>query len=614
MRSFGMGVSSVAIVLVLSGCGGRGDRSKEHQVSELVKPGAAAGRNLVLITIDTLRADHLGCYGDERARTPNIDALARDGIRFEQAISAVPITLPSHVTLMTGLDPPSHGVRSNGSFRLGPQHPTLAESLRARGYATSAVVAAFVLDARYGLNRGFDHYDDEIVAQSVTSHSGSFHARRADVVTAAATTWLKGHLDVDRRPFFLWAHYYDPHVPYSPPAELAAAFRDRPYDGEIAFVDAQIGVLLSWLRARGVLDDTLVVVTSDHGEGLGEHGEPTHMDLIYDSTLRVPLILSNPRLLRGIGVVDDRVAGLVDVLPTVLGLLGIDPPKGSLDGRNVTSRGDADRALYVESLAPYLDYGWAALHGLRTLRDKFILAPTPEYFDLRADPGELVNLHSAQPASRILEQRLTRRMAGWPSDAQARERGEALDEDARERLRSLGYAREVAPARPAAVNPETMAQVGSRIDRAVRLSGEGKTAEALREIESVLREFPDATRALYAATRIYDQVERLDEGRATLGRALALAPTSDGWVHMAWYAFQRRDFVAFDAALAQAERLDPEDGGIYVSRGHREALEGRLEGARAMFRKALEVDPVRSGEAADEAIRAVEAAIGRLRP
>ena len=322
MRRIGFAVSFLGILMAFAACTAqqgpaRGRSSGDEAGSVLAKPGSAAGRNVVLITVDTLRADHLGCYGDRGARTPNIDALARDGLRFDQAISAVPITLPSHATLMTGLDPPRHGVRQNGTFKLSAEHETLAEVLRANGYATAAVVGAFVLDSRYGLNQGFDWYDDDIVPENVPSDSRRFHARRGDAVTAAATNWLERYRAGGRRPFLLWVHYYDPHVPYDPPEEYRSAFPDRPYDGEIAFVDAQIGVLITHLRSRGLLDDSVIVLTSDHGEGLEEHGELTHMDLVYDSTMRVPLILSGAEVFEAGVVVRDRLAGLVDVFPTL---------------------------------------------------------------------------------------------------------------------------------------------------------------------------------------------------------------------------------------------------------------------------------------------------------
>jgi arylsulfatase A-like enzyme/Tfp pilus assembly protein PilF len=580
----------------------------------LGRTGNAAGLNVLLISVDTLRADHLGCYGNDAADTPNIDALAESGIRFDQAVSAAPITLVSHTTLMTGLDPPVHGVRLNGTFRLSDDHRTIAEILQSNGYATAAVVGAFVLDARYGLGQGFDHYDDAVLpglGHSDGRHAGA--ARPADHVTAGAFQWLDKHLaGPDASPFFLWVHYYDPHYPYEPPPPYRDSFADRPYDGEIAFTDAEIGRLIGALRARNLMDDTLIVFVGDHGEGLGEHDEETHLDLIYDSTMRVPLIFSCARMFGEGGVVRERVAGLVDVFPTLLDLLGIDHDREGLDGVDILSDDvDADRAVYIESLAGYLDYGWAALHGLRRVHDKLILSPNPEYFDLRADPGELDNLYGFERTALDLERRLEARLAEWAPNSQARTAESPVDEEALDRLAALGYVRRSAPAEDSGRDPKEMMHVDARLKVALELGSSGDPASALREVEAVLAEYPDAPRALYMATALYDQLGRLEEGEAALRRALERRPKAEGWVHLAWYAFHQKDFETFEIALEEAERLDPLDGGIYISRGHREASEGRLEEALRLFEKALEVDPVRSGASATENIRAVRAMLDR---
>lgn len=601
----------VGVVVGLGGCGGPQAPGTRDALDLGELHGLAGGSNLLIVSVDTLRAGHLGCYGDDAALTPNIDALASGGVRFEQAISPAPITLPSHATLLTGLDPPSHGVRLNGTFRLSDDHTTMAEILRSRGYGTAAIVGAYVLDARYGLSQGFDHYDDDFLPALGTTDASLYAARPADAVTAAAVAWLGNYLDTSRtRPFFLWAHYYDPHFPYAPPAPYAERFPDRPYDGEVAFVDEQIGRLVESLRERGVLDDTLIVLVGDHGEGLGEHGEATHLDLIYDSTMRVPWIVSGAGMPRG-RVVSDRVVGLVDVLPTVLGLLGVDSDPGALDGRDLTTEpGEAERAIYIESLAGYLDYGWAPLHGLRRMGDKLILSPDPEYFDVRADPGERVNLYGTSDAAHELEQRLANRLAEWAPVSAARDAENEPSEEDLDRLSALGYVRRSPDAASSGADPKAMLQVGNRVQTAISLSADGDLEGALRVIEAVLADHPDAPRALYTATAIYDRLARFDDGERALRRALAVRPNAEGWVHQAWYAFMRRDFDLFEAALEQAERLDPRDGGIYISRGHRAALEGRLEEAVGMFEKAAEVDPVRFGSQARENIRILETSLG----
>jgi arylsulfatase A-like enzyme len=603
-----------SLLLAIAGCAAPGERATGETLDASVlrglgERGRGAGSHVLLISVDTLRADRLGCYGSRSARTPTIDALAAHGVRFDQATCGAPITLPSHTTLLTGLDPPSHGVRLNGTFRLEGEHTTLAEVLQSSGYTTAAVVGAFVLDARYGLGQGFDVYDDNVLPQAGGAGGRRFPARTADRVTDAATAWLERHLaGPGSDPFFLWVHYYDPHFPYDPPAPHRESFPE-PYDGEIAFTDAQIGRLVDFLVERGVWDKTLVVFAGDHGEGLGEHDEATHIDLIYDSTMRVPLIFSSRRLFGDGGAVRDRIVGLVAVFPTLLDLLGIDHDPQALDGRNVmTAPADPGRAVYIESLAGYLEYGWAALHGLRRVGDKLILGPDPEYFDLVQDPDELNSLYDSAAEAAELQRQLERRLEREPA-SNARARAQELDEEELDRLAALGYVRGSAPAGGAGADPKAMMHISARIEEAVGLVAEGDPQGALRKIEEVLAEQPDAGRALYMATAIYDQLGRPEEGERTLRRALAVQPKSEGWVHLAWYAFHRRDFAVFETALAEAERLDPMDGGIYISRAHRAALEGRLDKALSLFEKALQVDPVRSGPDARENIRAIKDAL-----
>jgi arylsulfatase A-like enzyme len=319
----------------------------------LAEPGGAAGMNVLVVTVDTLRADRLGCYGHAGARTPTIDGLAGNWLRFERATTVSPITLPSHASIFTGLEVPNHGVRHNGTFRLSPDHTTLAERFSAAGYDTAAFVSAYVLERRFGLSQGFDKYDDRFDAHD--PGPGSYPERPADRVTDRVIERLDSRGRASDRPFFAWIHYFDPHGPYEPPAPFDESFAEAPYDGEVAFVDRELGRLL---RALDTHEETLVVFTSDHGEGLGDHGEVTHADLIYDSTMRVPLIISNPRLFPGGEVVHDRLAATIDVVPTVVALVGLPGATGAsspLDGVDLAAAPDDDRAVYLETLAPLLD-------------------------------------------------------------------------------------------------------------------------------------------------------------------------------------------------------------------------------------------------------------------
>jgi arylsulfatase A-like enzyme len=361
----------------------------------------AEPRSVLLVTIDTLRADHVGAYGYAAARTPTLDRLAAAGVRFEQAVSPAPITLVSHASLLTGKIPPRHGVRDNGAYRLRDEHVTLPERLRQAGFATGAFVGAYVLDAAFGLAQGFDVYDDRMTGER--SGSIGYAERSAAAVADAASAWIR-ELPPEQS-FFAWIHFYDPHANYTPPPGFAAAFPGRPYDGEIAYADFHLGRVLEALASRPEHAETLVVVTSDHGESLGEHGEPTHTHFVYDATQRVPLILSGPGVPRG-AVVASQVR-LIDVAPTVLDLLRLPPLEGTqgVSLVPVMRSGAAPPAdAYVETLAPR-NMGWSPLVGLRSGGWKYIRAPRPELYELSEDPGERVNRISerSDEAARLRE-------------------------------------------------------------------------------------------------------------------------------------------------------------------------------------------------------------------
>ncbi|MEM6456594.1 MAG: sulfatase, partial [Acidobacteriota bacterium] len=299
--------------------------------------------NVLIVTFDTTRADHLGAYGHRGARTPVVDGLAADGVLFEHTYATVPITLPSHTTIMTGKVPLTHGVRDNGLFTVGAEQETLAEILGARGYRTAAAIGAFPLTAQFGLDQGFELYDDHVSAdfedlygdRVVPKAELFFDERKAARVNEAALPWLEENADA---PFFLWLHYFDPHYPHDPPPPYDQLFAHEPYDGEIAYADESLGVMLDHLERLGVRDRTLVVFTADHGEGRGEHNESTHSMLVYNSTMRVPLIVAVPGGQPAGRRVDERVS-TVDILPTVLDLLGIAPPAECRPSTHARRRG-----------------------------------------------------------------------------------------------------------------------------------------------------------------------------------------------------------------------------------------------------------------------------------
>jgi len=405
-------------------------RPRSPRALQQVERGALAGGDVVLITMDTTRRDHLGCYGFEAARTPVIDALAAQSLVFDHAVTGVPSTLPSHASMLTGLEVPSHGVRTNGKYVLSDDRVSLAEVLAEQGYATAAFVATYVLHKRFGLHQGFDEYDNPTKIP-----------RSATDMTDKAVKWLRRQrAEHPDQPVFMWVHYFDPHAPYEPPPEFAAMFPDSPYDGEIAFVDRELGRFLDVLEELGVRDNGVVILTADHGEGLGEHLEEDHSRLVYDTTMRIPLLIALPARLDVVGRIDDITVGTIDLMPTTLGLLGLDPPSpvDGLDLRSATVK--RDRLMYLETLAPLTFHGWASVHAMRGVDRKFILAPTPEYYDLADDPNELNNLlEDDSAAAGDLPIELARRMTSWETPIDASRAAAQLDERTARQLAALGY-------------------------------------------------------------------------------------------------------------------------------------------------------------------------------
>ena len=390
---------------------------------------------VVIITLDTTRADRLPVYGFMGVSMPHLERLAREGVVFDRASSVAPLTLPAHTSLFTGLFPPAHGVRENADPPLAPDHTTLAESLNARGFRTAAFVGSVVLSADRGLSQGFDHYQGVVSTDSPGRSPGPPRRRRADVVVSDAIRWIDS---LEASPFFVWAHLYDPHRPYGAPEPFASRYSD-PYIAELAFVDAQIGRVLEALERRRLLDRTIVVVTADHGESLGEHGERDHGIFVYESVVRIPLIVRAP------GVPPRRVGDvvrLVDVMPTVMDLLNVS--HGPMDG--VSAAGllhgrSADRELeaYAESRYP-ARFGWSPVRAIRGGRYKLIDSPRPELYDLERDPYELRNIYDDRPQlTRALAERLTSFDRGNSMGPSQPVSDPTPPGELRGRLASLGY-------------------------------------------------------------------------------------------------------------------------------------------------------------------------------
>ncbi len=551
------------------------------------------GANVLLVTIDTLRTDRLGAYGGRAGLTPVLDALALNGVRFANAWSHAPMTLPAHASILTGLLPPSHGVRNNGSFRLGSQPTTLAERLRAAGYRTGAFVGAFVLDTRFGLNRGFDEYDDRYAAGAAPAYF-HFVERTADDVLRAATTWISHQEVGDTRPWFAWVHLFDPHAPYRAPAAFARG--REPYDAEVAWTDSALGAALEELRKLGQMDRTLVVVTADHGESLGDHGETTHGLFAYDATLRVPLIISAPTLRSR---VESRAASHVDILPTVLDALRIESST-VLDGRSlfgdIDDRASAATAqIYFEALDANLTRGWAPLRGVISGQWKYIDLPEPELYDLGADPVERTNLVGRELARVREMQALLRQL----TEATPPPGAAAVDSATAARLRSLGYLSGSARSRDvytAADDPKRLVGLSETFNEALDDFGRGRAATALEKFSQILADRPD-----FLAARLSAATVLIGGGRATdavrLLRAAAPADQSDP----AWLT---RMGQALAAAGALGDARNVLELATKATRGDPEPLNelgvvllrlDMVSDARRAFQQLLDADPTATG-------------------
>jgi len=492
--------------------------------------------NVILITLDTTRADHLGCYGDADAKTPVLDALARRGILFAQAATVAPLTQPAHSSMMTGLYPTYHGVRVNGSAALSQAHTTLADALSEKGYEAAAFIGAFVLDGRWGLNQGFDTYDDTFDMKKFKRLDLAGVQRPANQVMDPALEWLETHKE---KPFFTWIHLYDAHSPYEPPEPFLSEFRGRGpaalYDGEIAFADQQVGRLVSWLRSAGLDGKTILLVVGDHGEGLTSHGEGTHGYFIYDYVVHVPFIVSTPfEELQGVRV--DSQVSVVDIFPTVLALAGIESTV-KVHGRSLLPlmlhpKTEENVYAYSESMTADLQFGWSALHSLRSSRYKFIQAPQPELYDLVADPGEQTNVYrNHRVVAREMADELNRLMADTGRDAPAPEAAD-LDKETAERLAALGYVGTPATARKAAdasaplADPKDKLAVYTAVLRAGELISEDNHSAAAVALESALREEPKMPQALLMLGTCYTELGRKKEAKALFDRVLKEDPQS----------------------------------------------------------------------------------------
>jgi arylsulfatase A-like enzyme/Tfp pilus assembly protein PilF len=527
--------------------------------------------NVVVITIDTLRADHLGCYGDRSIQTPNIDALSRSSARFTHAFTPVPITLPAHTALFTGSFPMATGVHDFSGNRLPASAVTLAKVLHDHGYSTAAFLGSAVLDSRFGLNQGFDTYFDHFDFSRLDEANLDLMERRGDQVMDNALAWLKTH---PRQPFFLWVHLYDPHYPYAPPEPYASRYRAQPYDGAIAFADAQVGRLSAFLRDAGIYANALLVLAGDHGEGLGEHGEKTHGFFVYNSTLHVPLLVKVP------GVASRTIeteVSLVDVMPTVLQALRL-PVPSSVQGRSLLSevvgKPPANKSnLYAETYLPLLHFRWSQLRAIEAGGMKYIEAPRPELYDTRTDPQETKNLlQGKQAVAHEMHGRLQNLLHRYtPAAGGGAQETEPTDPALADRLRSLGYVAISAGAfsdtsgKPLP-DPKDRIQVYELFSAAMADGQHGRYAESLEKLQEAEKTEPSSVPIRY--------LQALDD-------------------------YHRKDYPRAIDRFKSTLELDPKFTLATYYLGLTQIQVGDANGAAASFQRVLELDPTNFAAAYD---------------
>jgi arylsulfatase A-like enzyme/cytochrome c-type biogenesis protein CcmH/NrfG len=555
--------------------------------------------NVVLITIDTLRADHVGCYGYKQIKTPNIDELAAEGARFDRAFAVVPVTLPSHSSMLTGTYPMLSGMHDFSANKLSPLQPTMASALKQAGYQTGAVVAAAVLDSRFGLNQGFDFYYDHFDFNRLDEANLDEMERPGNEVADVTLDWLGKNA---QKKFFLWMHLYDPHFPYNPPEPYRAEYAGRLYDGEIAFADAQVGRLVRFLKEKGVYQNTVIVLTGDHGEGLGEHGEKTHGFFIYNATMHVPLIIRLPGAAGG-QTVEDPVS-LVDLMPTVLEAVGVEIP-AQVQGKSLLARvrgGDGqavehERTVYGETFLPRIHFNWSELRASENTRYHFIDAPKPELYDVAKDPGETHNLLSEKKAvGEEMRAKLVTMIRDYSAGKELAEKT-GLDPALMERLKSLGYAAFSGGSDPT-ISSRDLADPKDRIatyedfSDAMAASQHGRYAESIEKLKSMIKTEPNSVPAHYMQGLNYYRLKMFPEAVDELQKTVQLSP--DYALAVFNLGMAQAHAGQMDAAIATLQRALQLDGTNFEAAfnlGVAFIQKQQMEPAAAAFRQSVTINP-----------------------
>ncbi len=554
--------------------------------------------NVLLITIDTIRPDRLSCYSTEYLKTPNIDALADRGVLFERAFAHNSITLPSHANILLGTTPLYHGVHDNAKFRVHEDFITMAEYLKGKNYSTAAFIGAFALDSRFGLNQGFDVYDQSYPAKSSVIFVPP--ERRAEDVIGSAMDWL----EEQNSKWFAWIHLWDPHTLYLPPEPFATKYRDDPYSGEVAYVDSELKKIFDFLENENLKDSTLIILTGDHGESLGEHGELSHTYFAYNSTLWVPLIFAGPEI--EAGRKNENVCH-IDIFPTICNVLGIDPPPflqgvsllPLMEGKKLEKR-----SIYFESLGPYFNQGWAPQWGFIEGKEKFIDTPIPEFYDLDSDFDEMNNLVETIDVQKYLK-KLNAIKDELTSSMKTKSQ-QQMDPEAQEKLRSLGYIVSPSTNLKTSFGPEddlkTLLPFQQKLDQAIITGDEGKMEESTQLLNEIIAERKDFAQAYIYLYNLYvgqGQKEKMTEilekglsnnpenysiiatygillvregqferGIEVLGRALSLLDFDPEVLHYMGFAYSRKgeDQKALEY-YKKSISLDDSDPMVYYNLG-----------------------------------------------
>jgi len=545
---------------------------------------------VVVVTIDTLRADHLRCYGYREIETANVDRIAQKGVLFENAVAQTPLTPPSHASIFTGLYPTAHHVRGNGGFILRPSAATLATILQHQGWDTAAFISSVSLKKVVGLDQGFAVYDDQMPKPGEGQEFVADAERPAGQTVDRALRWLDAQ---SGKPFLLWVHVFDPHLPYNPPAPFRDQYKDRPYDGEIAYADHELGRLFDAVSRKSPPGKTLIAVLSDHGESLGDHGEYSHGVFVYDSTLHIAFIMSGPGIPPGLRV--RQQARTVDLLPTVLELMGGRPP-ALVHGVSLTpfftGKNAATDVSYAETLYPKINMGWAELRAIRTNRWKYVLAPKPELYDLSTDPAETNNVIQSHAAE---AQKLQAELAAIAGKGTEKVETSTVDHRTLEQLRSLGYLAGVSqPAfelKGTGADPKDRLGVLKAMEEADGAQSHLPFPRRIELLRQALKQDTTNPTLYYSLGRDCERAGRYAEA-IDVYRAAIRNGVESGWLRSRIGDFLVRSGRKTEAIpeYERAIQLDPADTGTQANLATAYVETGRLEDAERVFKGIIQID------------------------